>query len=126
MADHPNAARAREIFDAMNSGDASVSDALAEDVKWHVIGSDEPIVGKEAVLSSFQGMSDAGFEFTAELHDVVGNDDHVIALMTARVTKDGKTFEYRTAEIAHMRDGKITERWAFAEDTEAINRFFGS
>ena len=32
---------------------------------------------------------------------------------------------YRTAEIYHMRDGKISERWAFSDDTERINRFFG-
>jgi hypothetical protein len=25
-----------------------------------------------------------------------------------------------------MRDGKISARWAFSDDTEAINRFFGS
>jgi len=126
MGDHPNAARAREIFDAMNAGDAGAADALAEDVRWHVIGSDRPIVGKDAVLASFQGLSDAGFHYATELHDVVANDDHVVALITATVTKDGETFTYRTAEIAHLRDGKITERWAFAEDTEAINRFFGS
>ena len=27
---------------------------------------------------------------------------------------------YRTAEIRHANDGKITEPWAFADDTEAI------
>jgi hypothetical protein len=30
------------------------------------------------------------------------------------------------AEIYHVRDGKISARWAFSDDTEAINRFFGS
>jgi hypothetical protein len=24
-----------------------------------------------------------------------------------------------------MRDGKVTERWAFSDDTERINKFFG-
>jgi ketosteroid isomerase-like protein len=31
---------------------------------------------------------------------------------------------YRTAEIMHFRDGKITARWAFSDDTAAINEFF--
>jgi ketosteroid isomerase-like protein len=35
-----------------------------------------------------------------------------------------QSLTYRTAEILHMKDGKITERWAFSDDTEAINRFF--
>jgi len=35
-----------------------------------------------------------------------------------------QTFSYRSAEIYHMRDGKVTERWAFSDDTAAINAFF--
>jgi ketosteroid isomerase-like protein len=125
VADHPNAAHYRAIFDAMNTGDMEVADAaLADDVVWHVIGSDDPIVGKEAVLASFAGMDEAGIDFSGELHDVVANDEHTIALVTARVTRDGETFEYRTTEILHVADGKVTERWAFSDDTEAINRFF--
>jgi len=31
---------------------------------------------------------------------------------------------YRTAEIYHIRDGKVTARWAFSDDTAAINEFF--
>ena len=64
------------------------------------------------------------YEITGELHDVVGNDDHTIALVTAHATRGGKTLDYRVAEIYHMKDGKITERWAFSDDTGAINDFF--
>jgi ketosteroid isomerase-like protein len=28
------------------------------------------------------------------------------------------------AEIYHIRDGKISARWAFSDDTAAINDFF--
>ena len=58
------------------------------------------------------------------VHDVVANDDHTIALGTATATRNGKTLEYRTAEIFHIRDGKAVERWAFSDDTEAIVAFF--
>ena len=44
--------------------------------------------------------------------------------MTATATMGDQSLTYRTAEIYHMRDGKITERWAFSDDTERINRFF--
>jgi ketosteroid isomerase-like protein len=45
--------------------------------------------------------------------------------VTATVTKpDGERFVYRTAEIYHVRDGKVTARWAFSDDTDRINRFF--
>ena len=58
------------------------------------------------------------------VHDVVANDDHTIALGTATATRNGKTLEYRTAEIYHIRDGKAVECWAFSDDTAAIVAFF--
>jgi len=127
VAEHPNAALYRSLFGAMIAGDIeALSGAMADEIRYHVIGSADPIVGKEAVIASFAGIDEGGFEFQGELHDVVANDDHTIALVQAHVTKDGKTFSYRTAEIFHIEDGKVTERWAFSDDTEAINRFFGS
>ena len=127
MNDHPNAALYRRLFDAMMNRDSEAAmDAVADDIVYHIIGSDEPIVGKEAVVASLTALDESGFDFDGELHDVVANDDHTIALVQARVTKDGETFEYRTAEIFHVEDGKFTERWAFSDDTEAINRFFGT
>jgi ketosteroid isomerase-like protein len=127
MDDHPNAALVRKMLDSMNSGDAAaMADMIADDVEWHEIGRKEPIIGKEALAARF-GMG-AGtpppYEITGELHDVVANDDHTVALASAHATKDGRTFDYRVAEIYHIKDGKITARWAFSDDTQAINDFF--
>jgi ketosteroid isomerase-like protein len=58
------------------------------------------------------------------MHDVVADDDHTVVLGTATATRNGKTLVYRTAEIYHVRDGKITERWAFSDDTKRIVDFF--
>ena len=49
----------------------------------------------------------------------------MIALVEATAIRNGKTLTYRTAEIYHIRNGKITERWAFSDDTAAITAFFG-
>ena len=64
------------------------------------------------------------YEITAKIHDVVANDEHTISLVDATATRGGKTLSYRTAEIMHIRDGKVTERWAFSDDTAAIVAFF--
>ena len=56
---------------------------------------------------------------------MIANDDHAIALVEVTATRGGQTFTYRTAEIYHVRDGKISERWAFSDDTTAITAFFG-
>lgn len=125
MADHPNAALIRAAAAAMaESGDPSSElEMLSDDVVWHEIGSDEPIRGKQALAERFAGMAGAG-TLSVETHDVIANDDHCVQLVTATATMGDRTLVYRTAEIYHMRDGKITERWAFSDDTERINRFF--
>ena len=126
MADHPNAAKLRAASEAMEqSGDMMSQIELLDDkVVWHEIGRDEPIRGKQALAERFAGMPE-GASITAQTHDVVANDEHAIMLVTATATVGDQELVYRTAEIYHMKDGKITERWAFSDDTDRINKFFG-
>ena len=125
MDEHPNATALRRMLDAMNSGDnQAMADALADDVEWHEIGRDEPIRGKAALTERYMSGEGSNWDISGETHDVVANDEHAIALVNATARRDGDEFHYRTAEIYHMRDGKVTARWAFSDDTEAINRFF--
>lgn len=125
MADHPNAAKIRAASEAIErSGDmTSQMDMVDDDVVWHEIGSDEPLRGKQALMERFSGMPE-GASIKVDTHDVVANDEHAIALVTATASMGGQSLTYRTAEIYHMRDGKITERWAFSDDTDRINKFF--
>ena len=126
MADHPNAAKIRAAAEEMERGGDIMSqrEMLDDDVVWHEIGRDEPIRGKQALMERFQGMPEDA-SIRTETHDVLANDEHAIQLVTATATLGGRELVYRTAEIYHMRDGKVTERWAFSDDTERINRFFG-
>lgn len=125
MAEHPNVALYREVHENIQNGNfQSAIDALDDDVVWHQIGA-ETLYGKEAVAASMSGMEEFGADaFTIEVHDVVGNDEHVIGLVAATVSMGDESFSYRTAEIAHMKDGKVTERWAFSDDTQRIAEFF--
>ena len=126
MEDHPNAARFRAIAEEIErTGDMSKAfEGVDDDVVWHEIGRDEPIRGKQALMERFSGMPE-GATITTETHDVLANDEHAIQLVTATATMGDQQLVYRTAEIYHVRDGKITERWAFSDDTERINKFFG-
>lgn len=126
MADHPNAAAIRALAEEVEqSGDMTrVFDMVSDDIVWHEIGSDEPIHGKQALIERFTGMPE-GASIKTETHDIVANDEHAIQLVTATATMGDQELVYRTAEIYHMRDGKVTERWAFSDDTERINKFFG-
>jgi ketosteroid isomerase-like protein len=122
MAEHPNAAIPRRLLEAMRTNDVATAEALlADDVVWHEIGRSEPRRGKEELRSAMAGMD---YEIDATLHDVIANDDHTVVLAEATATRGGRTLTYRVAEIYHIRDGRITERWAFSDDTAAITAFF--
>jgi ketosteroid isomerase-like protein len=121
---HPNAKILQEMADRMQAGDfAAAFDVLADDVEWHEIGRSEPTRGKEA-LGQRYAESVGDYEIEADVHDVIANDEHAVQLMNVTARRDGKTLEYRTAEIYHMTDGKITARWAFSDDTARIVEFF--
>jgi len=124
MPANENATVARQLTEAFDSTDMGRLDALiADDVIWHEIGRSEPRHGKEALRAAAPG-GGADYQITGKLHDVVASDDHAIALIEATATRGGKTLTYRTAEIYHIRDGKVVERWAFSDDTAAITAFF--
>ena len=125
MSDHPHAARYREALEAFNAGDPSRAvEAMSDDIVWHEIGKSEPISGKQNLIDQM-GAEMRDWEIEATLHDVIANDEHLVALVEATATRNGKTLTYRTAEIHHVdADGKITERWAFSDDTGAIVDFF--
>ena len=125
MDEHPNAAWFREMSAKVDAGDfQAMMDALADDVVWHEIGSDQPLRGKEAVVKRWTSGDLADVQFTGTTHDIVANHQHTIALVETTVTRNGGSLTYRTAEIMHVRDGKIAERWAFSDDTGRINEFF--
>jgi len=124
MAEHPNAKVVREMNEAMSNGDMEgAASRVANDVVWHEIGRAEPRRGKAELAAS---MDEWGpYSITFEIHDIVANDDHVIGLGTAHATHGDRSLTYRVAEIYHLRDSQVTERWAFSDDTQVIADFFG-
>ena len=125
MDEHPNAKVLRDMADRMKAGEFEAAfGVLAHDVVWHEIGRAEPTRGKQA-LGQRYAESVGDYEIDADVHDVLANDEHAVQLMNVTARRGGKTLEYRTAEIYHMTDGKITARWAFSDDTARIVQFFG-
>ncbi|RLE16955.1 MAG: hypothetical protein DRJ28_00375 [Actinobacteria bacterium] len=129
MTDHPNLERARAGYEAFAGGDlAAVSDLFSEDIVWHSGGNNMltgDYVGKEAVLGFFgRLMQETGGSFSNDIHDMLANDDHGVALVTASATRGDKSFEGHVAHIFHMRDGKMTEFWAFPEDQSLFDEFW--
>jgi ketosteroid isomerase-like protein len=125
--EHPDAALVRDALRALGRGDVeAMVQTLASDVEWHEIGRAEPVRGNEAVAALFGGPPLPDSEVTTEIHDVVANGDHVIALVRAEARRGTRRLDYRTAEMFHVRDGKITARWAFSDDTAASLAFYAN
>jgi len=83
--EHPNVTLAREGFEAMQRGDTAWMDQhLADDVVWHVGGNSKwagAYQGKAQVLDFFARQAQAmGGMPSVEVHDVLGNNDHVVTL----------------------------------------------
>jgi ketosteroid isomerase-like protein len=127
--EHPNVTLAREGLEAMQRGDmAWIEEHLPDDVVWHVGGNSKwagTYQGKAQVLDLFtrQGQAMGGMP-SVEVHDVLGNDDHVVMLGTAKATgPDGSSAEWKYTQVFHIRDGKTTEVWGMAENDAAVDPF---
>jgi ketosteroid isomerase-like protein len=81
--------------------------------------------GKAKVLEYFARQAQASDVPPAvEIHDILGNDEHVVVLGTAIATaRDLSTAEWKYTQIFHIRDGKATEVWGMAENDAAVDPF---
>ncbi|MBA3690099.1 MAG: nuclear transport factor 2 family protein [Actinobacteria bacterium] len=120
MSEHPNAIAARDGLDAFTRGDPeTLTGLLAEDVVWHAPGSNQyagTFVGKQATMERMQRMAREGIIWDFAIHDVLANDDHVVVLIDATLTKGSGTAHGRQCQVMHVHDGKWTEFWAVNED----------
>jgi len=101
-----------------------VKDALAPGLRWHEAGNTE-VMGREAVLKQTSGAI-RRIDGNIAVHDVLANDEHVIAMINVALRKpDGSEIAYPAIEVAHMSDGLITERWSFMDSCPPeVNAFF--
>jgi uncharacterized protein len=127
---HPNEDLLRRGYEAFASGDMDTVLAIFDsDIAWHVGGSNQTsgdYHGHQEVMGFFGKLMElSGNSFHLDIHDIVANDRHGVALVTARGERDGQKLEVREANIWHLADGKAVEFWAFAEDQVAVDKFFG-
>ena len=126
--EHPNVALIRQGLVAMETGDmAWLNEHMSDDIVWHVAGNNKmtgEYRGKEKMAEMFAGMQ-ASMAEGGDIHDVVGNDEHVVTMGTAKLkAPDGDSIEYRYVNIFHVKDDKVTEVWGMGEDDSVTDPFF--
>jgi hypothetical protein len=71
-------------------------------------------------------MREAGVEQSIDVHDVVGNAEHVIALIHLHARNAaGDRYDQQQVQVSHMRDGLIAEFWAMNQDQAVLDLIVG-
>lgn len=114
MSTHQNAATYRDAMEALAADDiARFLAFIDESVRWWELGSLRPI---ESKVELAQFVADRGVQPTGEIHDVLANDEHLVALVhsVASVAQGNVDFSY--AEVLHFHEGRIAKRQVFPAD----------
>jgi hypothetical protein len=128
---HLNEELLRRGFDAYAHRDLdAISRILHPDVAWHWPGR-SPMAGDyrgigEVLMMFARAFERAGDSLTFDVHDVLANDEHGIALVVTTVTRRGETYEDRSVYLVHFGAGTITEVWTYAWDQYADDALWSS
>jgi ketosteroid isomerase-like protein len=130
MADHPNVARIRDGYAAFDKGDFAVLNELfAEDLLWHEGGRNQlagEYRGRDAVYEFFGRLMElTEGSFSLDIHAVLADDEHGVALVTSTASRGGRTATVYDAHVFHMRDGKVVEFWGASTDQYAVDELIG-
>jgi ketosteroid isomerase-like protein len=125
-----NIAALRRGYEAFQTGNLDVlrDELFDADIVWHSPGRNPlsgDFKGADAVIASFvrQAEETAG-TFKVEVHDILGSDDHAVALATASAQRNGKSISEPYAHVCHFRDGKMTEAWILNYDLYKVDELY--
>ncbi|HEY9288791.1 MAG TPA: nuclear transport factor 2 family protein [Candidatus Dormibacteraeota bacterium] len=114
----------RNGFEAFKRGDIkTLSDQFTDDAVWHeagstVFGGDHR--GKQAVVENIVRFAQTYQDIGVDVHDIVANDKHAIALVNSTFARNGKTYKVQEAFVFHVNDdAKVSEAWLIT-DTEQL------
>lgn len=127
---HPHEDLIRAGYAAFGRGDihAFLTDFSSPDIVWHFPGRSRLAgdhAGAETVGALFRTLGElSSGTHRVELHDVIANDDHTVALHVARAERGDKKMEVNALTIFHIQDGKVTEAWTVHYDLHAVDDFW--
>lgn len=130
MADHPNVAAVRKAWQALIDGDPTqLYELTAPDAVLHMCPGQSWLSGSHQGRDTAFGLLMQSGQATRNsmkttIHDVVGNDEHVVALLHFSFERDGRSLEGNESWVSHMRDGKLIETWVFVWDQADAEQFW--
>ena len=130
LPEHGNATPLRGLLDAFSTGYVAGEErALADGIIWHAPGTNRfsgRFEGRAAVIGRLAAMQEAGIVARYDVHDVVANDEHAIALVHQHLeVADGRRYDQQQVIVAHIRDGRIAELWTMNQDQAVMDVLIG-
>ena len=118
ITEHANAALFRKGYAAFNSGDMdTIRGLFAADIVWHPSGRSrfsKERHGIDDTLGSFlEIMQATNGTFHLDVHDILANDTHAVALVTSHWEHEGTAHQDLGSHVVHITDGKVIESWFF-------------
>jgi uncharacterized protein len=121
----------RRGYEAFVAGDMVwLNEHLHHNIVWHVPGHNV-LSGdhrsRENVLAFFARSVQIALP-EIEVHDVIGSEDHVVAILTERWRRNdnGETFEDHSVMVFHVADEQVIEVWTLQEHQSELDQFLGS
>jgi len=119
----------RKGYEAFAKGDmATLTDLISGDVVWHVPGTSRisgEYRGRDAAFAWFGQIAElSGGTFRIEVHDILANDEHAVALTRATASRQGRQLNALDTDVYHIRNGKVTEAWSFTDDQRRAEEFW--
>ena len=130
MEEHPNVALVRSLLEAFRARDDQVMEAaFDDDVTWHAPGTNRfsgQFRGRAAAMQRLARMREAGISTGFDVHDVVANDEHAVALVHLHLeVADGRRYDQPQVQVAHVREGRIVEFWTMNQDQAVLDLLIG-
>jgi uncharacterized protein len=129
MAEHANVDLLRKGYAAYSAGDMdTITELFADDILWHVAGR-SPVSGdykgRESVFGFFGKLMElSNGTSKIEVHDILANDEHGVAVVTGTATRGDKSLSGQDVHVFHLQDGKVVEFWDSPLDQYAADEFW--
>src|SRR6185312_5654948 len=129
MAEHPNVSLLRKGYAAYSSGDMdTITELFDENLVWHSAGRCQvagDYKGRDAVFGFFVNLMElSNGTSKIEVHVILANDEHGVAIVTGTATRGDKSFSGQDVHTFHLRDGKVVEFWDSPLDQYEADEFW--
>jgi uncharacterized protein len=97
-------------------------------ITWHVPGHGPlsgDFTGHDAIADFFRRtMELSGGTFSIDVHNVLADDDLVVALVTVAAQRNGTSSSFPEVHVWRMKNGKVTEFHEYQGDEQREDRFW--